>query len=186
MSSRRLLGYHVDPSTKTCLVYSRDAAAGPLRELDGVLSQIREKKFEPDNTRSGHFRTIREDQLQSQEDDGEQSSEVSASDTEDSEDEEPSEEHQKALEEAADDVVGEWCEHSTLEEESDVWKQSPHFFRTRILDIFMFVLMRRKCISDVDERLRQAMRNLKRGQSSLRLNAVSVSSSSRPWQQKNA
>ena len=50
------MGYHVDPSTKTCLVYSRDAASGPLRELERVLSMIRCNEFDPDSTRSGYFR----------------------------------------------------------------------------------------------------------------------------------
>ena len=56
VACRRLLGYHVDPSTKTCLVYSRDAASGPLRELERVLSMIRCNEFDPDSTRSGYFR----------------------------------------------------------------------------------------------------------------------------------
>ena len=113
IASRRLLGYHVDPSTKTCLVYSRDAASGPLRELDKVIGWIRELRFDPDSTRSGYFNVPvgaaePETVNVGEEDD-------SASDTEDSADEEPSEEQQRDLERATDDVVGEWNEHSTVE-----------------------------------------------------------------------
>ena len=113
IASRRLLGYHVDPSTKTCLVYSRDAASGPLRELDKVIGWIRELKFDPDSTRSGYFNvtvgTAEPENVDVEEEDD------SASDTEDSADEEPSEEQHRDLERATDDVVGEWNEHSTVE-----------------------------------------------------------------------
>ena len=113
VSCRRLLGYHVDPATKTCLVYSRDAASGPLRELDKTVRMIRAGEFEPDSTRSGYFRThLGERQV---EEVGEDSESLSASDSEDSEDEEPTDEHYRELERATDEVVGEWNEHSTLE-----------------------------------------------------------------------
>ena len=115
LSSRRLLGYHVDPTTKTCLVYSRDAAAGPLRELEKVLAMIRTGEFSPDNTRSGYFRRP-EGGLQAPGDvEQDKASEGSASDTEDSGDEEPDEEQYKQIERATDAVVGEWTEHSSLE-----------------------------------------------------------------------
>ncbi|CAE7170723.1 unnamed protein product, partial [Symbiodinium necroappetens] len=38
------------------ITYSRDALAGPLRELDRVMSLIRKKEFDPDATRSGLLR----------------------------------------------------------------------------------------------------------------------------------
>ena len=113
IASRRLLGYHVDPSTKTCLVYSRDAASGPLRELDKVIGWIRELKFDPDSTRSGYFNVTVGTAEPENVDVGEEDD--SASDTEDSADEEPSEEQHRDLERATDDVVGEWNEHSTVE-----------------------------------------------------------------------
>ena len=113
IASRRLLGYHVDPSTKTCLVYSRDAASGPLRELDKVIGWIRELRFDPDSTRSGYFNVPVGTAAPETVDVGEEDD--SASDTEDSADEEPSEEQQRDLERATDDVVGEWNEHSTVE-----------------------------------------------------------------------
>ena len=113
IASRRLLGYHVDPSTKTCLVYSRDAASGPLRELDKVIGWIRELRFDPDSTRSGYFNVPVDTAEPETVDVGEEDD--SASDTEDSADEEPSEEQQRDLERATDDVVGEWNEHSTVE-----------------------------------------------------------------------
>ena len=113
IASRRLLGYHVDPSTKTCLVYSRDAASGPLRELDTVIGWIRELRFDADSTRSGYFNVPVGAAEPETVDVGEEDD--SASDTEDSADEEPSEEQQRDLERATDDVVGEWNEHSTVE-----------------------------------------------------------------------
>ena len=116
LSCRRLLGYHVDPTTKTCLVYSRDAVSGPLRELDRVLKMIRALEFSPDSTRSGYFLNVAtgsapvDQESQHDTEDGDD-----ASDSEDSEDEEPSEEQHAAAEKAIDEVVGEWSEHSTLE-----------------------------------------------------------------------
>ena len=116
LSCRRLLGYHVDPTTKTCLVYSRDAVSGPLRELDRVLKMIRALEFSPDSTRSGYFLNVATGSApvdQESQHDNEDCDD--ASDSEDSEDEEPSEEQHAAAEKAIDEVVGEWSEHSTLE-----------------------------------------------------------------------
>ena len=53
--SRSLLGYHSVKQFGTVLVYSRDAMAQPLRELDAVLNEIRSKAFLPDETRSGRL-----------------------------------------------------------------------------------------------------------------------------------
>ena len=44
---RRHLGFHSVPGDKTAIVYSRDAAAGPLRHLDEVLRSIRAGTFDP-------------------------------------------------------------------------------------------------------------------------------------------
>eukprot|EP00435_Cladocopium_sp_Y103_P061868 s616_g23.t1 len=115
IACRRLLGYHVDPTTKTCLVYSRDAAAGPLRELDKVLGWIRRLEFDPDSTRSGYFNVIGPQHPNNDETEDLDGAELSASDSEDSADDEPDEEQHRILEAAVDDVVGEWSEHSTLE-----------------------------------------------------------------------
>ena len=109
LSCRRLLGYHVDPTTKTCLVYSRDAVSGPLRELDRVLKMIRALEFSPDSTRSGYFLNVATGSApvdQESQHDTEDCDD--ASDSEDSEDEEPSEEQHAAAEKAIDEVVGEW------------------------------------------------------------------------------
>ena len=54
-SARRLLGYHVEVGDRSMLEYSRDAQAGPLRELEMVLDAIREGRFLPDATRSGRW-----------------------------------------------------------------------------------------------------------------------------------
>ena len=52
-SIRRLLGYHVEQGDRTMLVYSRDAAAEPLRQLMKMLLMVRMGVFNPDSTRSG-------------------------------------------------------------------------------------------------------------------------------------
>jgi hypothetical protein len=55
MGVRRILGHHVKPKEGSALVYSRDALAGPLREMERMLKAVAEKKFHPDRTRSGRF-----------------------------------------------------------------------------------------------------------------------------------
>eukprot|EP00435_Cladocopium_sp_Y103_P001856 s7102_g1.t1 len=55
---RRHLGYHMSNSEKMTLLYSRDAAAMPLRVLDQCLLDIRTGTFMPDNTRSGYFPNV--------------------------------------------------------------------------------------------------------------------------------
>ena len=52
---RRQLGDHVGPNEKMTLLYSRDAAASPLRQFESVLAAIRSNVFRPDVTRSGYF-----------------------------------------------------------------------------------------------------------------------------------
>jgi hypothetical protein len=54
-ASRRRLGGHVKPGDRTMAEYSRDELAGPLRDLDRVLTAVRLGVFAPDNTRSGRF-----------------------------------------------------------------------------------------------------------------------------------
>eukprot|EP00435_Cladocopium_sp_Y103_P074270 s20_g47.t1 len=55
LSVRRSLGHHLDPSSKSAVIYSRDAMAPTLRELCRVVQLIASKEFQPDNTRSGRF-----------------------------------------------------------------------------------------------------------------------------------
>ena len=50
---RRLLGGHAKPKEKMVLEYSRDALAGPLLSLVGVLGEVRAGVFNPDVDRSG-------------------------------------------------------------------------------------------------------------------------------------
>ena len=52
---RRMLGAHADPRDKSMLEYSRDAMAGPMDALRGLLLKIRDKQFMPDSTRSGRW-----------------------------------------------------------------------------------------------------------------------------------
>ena len=54
-TSRRLLGGHAKPKDTSVLEYSRDALAGPLRDLGRVLDLVRSKRFQPDATRSGRW-----------------------------------------------------------------------------------------------------------------------------------
>eukprot|EP00435_Cladocopium_sp_Y103_P036092 s2135_g9.t1 len=56
LSVRRSLGHHLDPSSRSATIYSRDAMAPPLRELVRVLGLIVKEDFFPDKTRSGRFR----------------------------------------------------------------------------------------------------------------------------------
>ena len=52
---RKMLGYHALREDKAMDSYSRDSMAGPLRILTGMLTDIREHRFDPDSTRSGAF-----------------------------------------------------------------------------------------------------------------------------------
>ena len=47
-TSRRLLGGHAKPKDTSVLEYSRDALAGPLRDLGRVLDLVRSKRFQPE------------------------------------------------------------------------------------------------------------------------------------------
>ena len=53
---RRILGYHVKDKDSSVHDYSRDVFAAPLRELEGVLAEVRSGAFDPDATRSGQVR----------------------------------------------------------------------------------------------------------------------------------
>ena len=53
--SAAFLGYHAKRDEKTLESYSRDSQAGPLRQLEEVVRDVRAKKFVPDATRSGLF-----------------------------------------------------------------------------------------------------------------------------------
>ena len=55
LQERRLLGGHAKPGDKTPLEYSRDALAGPLHAVNGMLADIRSGRFDPDSTRSGRW-----------------------------------------------------------------------------------------------------------------------------------
>ncbi len=52
---RRLLGYHVSAADQGMVTYSRDAMAEPLRQMAGVVREVRERTFMPDASRSGYF-----------------------------------------------------------------------------------------------------------------------------------
>ena len=54
-SHRRLLGGHMKPGDRTMAEYSRDELAEPLRHLGQTLQWVRDRKFDPDSTRSGRW-----------------------------------------------------------------------------------------------------------------------------------
>jgi hypothetical protein len=57
LAVRKLLGYHTSSADETAVLYSRDAMAGPLRELSGLLKAVRDHAFCPDVGRSGWWWT---------------------------------------------------------------------------------------------------------------------------------
>ena len=54
-STRRYLGYHSSGRDRSMLIYSRDAMAHPVREMERMIEAINENRFDPDATRSGYF-----------------------------------------------------------------------------------------------------------------------------------
>ena len=61
LSTRRLLGHHLDPSSKSPETYARDSMAPAVRQLEVVLGDIKSGRFKPDESRSGRFVTIQTD-----------------------------------------------------------------------------------------------------------------------------
>eukprot|EP00435_Cladocopium_sp_Y103_P075107 s178_g54.t1 len=56
-TSRAMLGHHA------LALYSRDLLARPLRELCGMLLDVRQEHFQPDGTRSGYMKETRSEPL---------------------------------------------------------------------------------------------------------------------------
>jgi hypothetical protein len=52
---QRLAGYHVDPSSKSALEYSRDSQAPVLHFMEGMILAIFSELFLPDSTRAGRW-----------------------------------------------------------------------------------------------------------------------------------
>jgi len=50
-SVRRVVGHHIDPASRSCLTYSRDALSGPMEIIAKMLGDIRSGRFDPDSTR---------------------------------------------------------------------------------------------------------------------------------------
>ena len=110
---RRHLGYHMGNQEKVTLLYSRDAAARPLRALMQCLAEIRSGSFQPDNTRSGYFRGEASEVPRQSEEVAEDNGEADSSDSEDSQDDEDVYIGHHTTEEAVDHVVGAWHELAT-------------------------------------------------------------------------
>ena len=94
------------------LVYSRDAAAGPLRDLCHMLEVIKSGKFRPDETRSGRF--VDMDPVEPPEDDDDGASSSTATENEEDVDREKEEA-------ACRNVVGDWQPEKAIEVEDAVY-----------------------------------------------------------------
>lgn len=60
LSVRRRLGGHAKARDKSVLAYSRDELSEPMRLLQEVLQAVRDKRFDPDATRSGLWSSVAE------------------------------------------------------------------------------------------------------------------------------
>ena len=125
---RRHLGYHTGPGESTMLLYSRDAVAQPLRDLERVLGSIRSQRFKPDNTRSGYFVAAEEEEDVVPEAEREPSVEISDSSSEDSADEEEKGLDLEKEESAQEEVLDEWAEHARVPQSPE---QSNEIFRNK-------------------------------------------------------
>ena len=98
--ARRILGYHsAGTKESSMLVYSRDAAAGPLRDLCRMMTDIKSGRFLPDESRSGRFIDM-EPNAPVEDDDGGESSSTCTENEEDVDCE--------GDEDACKNVVGTW------------------------------------------------------------------------------
>ena len=113
---RRHLGYHMGNQEKVTLLYSRDAAAMPIRALCKCIEDIRTGVFEPDNTRSGYFPEEPVGQAAAADSPDTLDSDSDPSDSEDSQDDEEAYSGHASTEAAVDHVVGSWHELATPEE----------------------------------------------------------------------
>ena len=97
------------------LVYSRDAAAGPLRDLCHMMDAIKAGKFIPDETRSGRFVDMEPQPHPEDDDDGASSSTATENEEEvDCEGEET----------ACQNVVGAWQPEKSLDVEGAVYARN--------------------------------------------------------------
>ena len=80
LSTRRLLGHHLDPSSKSPETYGRDSMAPAVRKLEEVLGDIKSGRFKPDESRSGRFVRAQEPVVETREAIAESSGENSDSD----------------------------------------------------------------------------------------------------------
>ena len=55
LETRRLLGHHLDPGSRSAETYGRDSMSPAVRALENVLNDIKCGKFRPDESRSGRF-----------------------------------------------------------------------------------------------------------------------------------
>ena len=92
LGTRRLLGHHLDPGSKSAETHGRDFMSPAVRSLEGVLDDIKKGVFRPDESRSRRFVKVSEDSLQDPgqdvaggDDDSDSDYEPSSSDSDDSE-----------------------------------------------------------------------------------------------------
>ena len=91
LATRRLLGHHLDPTSRSPETYGRDSMGPVVRQLERVLGEIKQGSFRPDETRSGRFVPMAHAQKDSAEDGAEDSGTdsdyvPSSSESEDSDD----------------------------------------------------------------------------------------------------
>ena len=55
LGTRRLLGHHLDPGSRSAETYGRDSMAPAVRSFETVLDDIKKGLFRPDESRSGRF-----------------------------------------------------------------------------------------------------------------------------------
>jgi len=119
-STRRLLGGHVEAGDTSMLEYSRDALAGPLREVMALYERIKTGQFRPDVTRSGRWKKARvsggggqeeeegargeKDQEEAPEEEEKEEEDPDQPDDEDDEDDEDAEEDEVLADDKADAV----------------------------------------------------------------------------------
>ncbi|CAE7361069.1 unnamed protein product [Symbiodinium sp. CCMP2592] len=108
-SVRRTLGYHTDRAAAMVILYSRDEISSAVRALERVLGEIREDRFRPDATRSGHFPCeVATPSAEPEGDPPDYESNGGASESEDSQDEEDNVGDLGAEERALEEIGAPW------------------------------------------------------------------------------
>ena len=57
---RKLLGYHIDQAEGSMHCYSRDIISAPMRRYQKIIEDVASGVFDPDDSRSGHFKQLKD------------------------------------------------------------------------------------------------------------------------------